>query len=223
MYKIIYNDRVIDVIEELQYLYYLKNGHVTCSDSVTGDCICGSQKGVYYGLQGHKFPEDFPKKIITFEKVEEEEFKYLKNRLLQGIEPAEKSLLMSVRLHKIQELKQECAHIIAAGISIQLEDKNTYQFELTVEDQLNLQVISNKINNQTHFLYHAKNERIKLFSRRDMKTIIMAANRHIEYNTTYFNLIKYCINNMDDISEINNIHYGDMPFDSSCLSILKSV
>ena len=55
MYKIIYNDNVIDVVKDLKYLRYLeKSNHYVTTDSSSANCIQGSNDVVYW-LQGTKF------------------------------------------------------------------------------------------------------------------------------------------------------------------------
>ena len=86
----------------------------------------------------------------------------------------------------------------------------TYQtFRLTIEDQLNLLGIEREIlNGEQSFLYHSTNNVCEFYSQEEMLRLINESYKHKTYHTTYFNLLKYCINNMSNIDAISQIEYG---------------
>ena len=211
MYKIIYNDNVIDVVKDLKYLRYLeKSNHYVTTDSSSANCIQGSNDVVYW-LQGTKFPVTIEHKIVIVKKINKQEYDKLcvllnENEVVYG----DSVELIQTRNDKIQELKEQCAYTIKNGISIKLLDGKFHQFELTIEDQLNLNILKTILEQAAKFIiYHEKGCTCKLYDSEDIKTIIYEANKHIEYNTTYFNFMRQCINNINDINVIKNIHYGD--------------
>ena len=212
MYKFIYNNNVIDVVETVKYLRYLeKSKHFVITDSNSANCVQGSDNETVYLLQGARLPATLNYKIVTVKKIDKQEYHTLK-QLLENNETVygDTSALIEARNNKISELKQECANVIKQGISIKLSDNVFHEFELTIEDQLNLNILKTKLDQGAQLIpYHEKGCTCKLYDRVDIEKIIFEANRHIEYNTTYFNLMRHCINYMNDMDVINNVHYGD--------------
>lgn len=212
MYKFIKNNNVIDVVEKPKYYTYLENSKkFVVSDSKTGNFVQGSDKRKVYALQGTRFPASLNHDVITIKKIDKFEFTELKKLLTENKEVcADTYALAKAREDKIKELKQECAETIKEGIIVKLSDNQFHEFELTIEDQLNLNILKTKLDNGAEqLLYHEKGCTCKLYDRVDIEKIILAANKHIEYNTTYFNLMRHCINNVNNIDLINAIIYGD--------------
>jgi hypothetical protein len=58
-------------------------------------------------------------------------------------------------------------------------------------------------------MYHSDGDACCMFSNEEMSKILEAVSIHRNFHTTYFNLLKYCINNMTDIEKISAIRYGD--------------
>ena len=212
MYKFIYNNNVIDVVETVKYLRYLeKSKHFVITDSTSANCVQGSDNETVYLLQGASLPATLNYKIVTVKKIDKQEYQQLKQLLKNNKTVCgDTAQLIEARKNKIEELKQECAAVIKQGISIKLSDNDYHQFELTIEDQLNLNILKTKLDQGAQLIiYHEKGCTCKLYDRVDIEKIIFEANRHIEYNTTYFNFMRHCINNMNDMDLINNVHYGD--------------
>ena len=107
MYKIIYNDNVIDVVKDLKYLRYLeKSNHYVTTDSSSANCIQGSNDVVYW-LQGTKFPVTIEHKIVVVKKINKQEYDKLymllnENEIVYG----DNVELIQARNSKIQELKK---------------------------------------------------------------------------------------------------------------------
>lgn len=212
MYKFIYEGKVIDVVDKIRYLRYLKKSkHVVGSDSSSANCVQASNGIDVYGIQGAKLPEYLNYKKVIIRQVDEDEYKKLKQLLNNSITiTADTVELQQAKSSKVHELEENCKKIIKDGIIVTLSDGQTHTFELTVEDQLNLAVIHNKIlQGALSCIYHEKGKVCRRYDSDDLLTIIEAANKHVEYNTTYFNLMKNCIYNMYNIEKIKGIHYGD--------------
>lgn len=225
MYKVISEGQIIDLISNLKYLRYLyKSKQIVPSDSMSANCIQGSNDKIY-GLKGNAFPLDFPHKIVIVKEIDKIEFDKL--HLLfkdhSNID-ADDPFLIKAKEAKINELKSICDNEIINGICIKLSDDDYHCFELTIEDQLNLKSIETTLYKyKNDIIYHEKGKVCSLFSKEDMQLIISAATRHIQYHTTYFNLMKYCINNMNAITDINNIHYGDEVPDKNYQKLLSQI
>jgi len=226
MYKVISNGQVIDLIETVKYLRYLpKSKRITVTDKSSANCIQGSDNVSVYGLQGINFPSDFEHKIVILKKVDKDEFQLLQQLLKEKVDiNADDPFLIQQKAKKIEELKEECDKEIISGICIELADSKYHTFELTIEDQLNLRAIqSNIMNYKNGIIYHEKGQPCKLYTAEDMQTIIDESFRHIQYHTTYFNLMKQCINNMTTIMDINSIHYGDEVPDKDYQKLLSYI
>ena len=212
MYKFIYEGKVIDVVDKIRYLRYLKKSkHVVGSDSSSANCVQASNGIDVYGIQGAKLPEYLNYKKVIIRQVDADEYKKLKQLLNNSITiTADTVELQQAKSSKVQELEENCKKIIKDGIIVILSDGQAHTFELTVEDQLNLAVIHNKIlQGALSCIYHEKGKVCRRYDSDDLLTVIEAANKHVEYNTTYFNLMKNCIYNMYNIEKIKGIHYGD--------------
>lgn len=226
MYKFIYNGNVIDVVDNIRYLRYLrKSKRIVGSDSSSANCVQASNGVDVYGIQGTKLPEylDYPHVIIR--KIDQHEFNQLKKLIDSNTKiTADSYQLYTARNEKIQELESFCKQVITEGIVIKLSDDKLHSFELTIEDQLNLAMMHNKIlQGAESCMYHEKEGICKLYSKEDLLGIIRTANKHIEYNTTYFNLLKNCIHNMYSIEAIQAIHYGDQLPNADYRDILNQV
>lgn len=224
MIKIIQDNKVVDVVEFPKYfLYREKSGFVTITDKSTANCVEGSDLKLY-ALQGTTSPATIPHPYVIVKEISRTEYEELKQLLDNNaaVISGDDLDLQIARANKIQELDKQCSDVIDAGITIRLSDKNTYTFQLTVEDQLNLAAMQRKIDRGAELLvYHEKGQTCKLFDRDDIQHIIDEANKFIEYNTTYFNLMRHCINIMYNIEEINAIHYGDTLPLPECAKILE--
>ncbi len=225
-YKIVENDKVIDVLSSVTYLRYLKTSKsVTISDSSVANCVGASNGRTVYGLEGKFFSQDPKIKIVSMIPITSDEYKRLKELLSKGVSVSGDSLeLQRARESKISQLSIECNKCITDGVSVLLSDGRYHQFELTTEDQLNLFNIERVLNlGADSYIYHEKGGLCREFSEKELRMIIFSARKFITFQTTYFNLIKNCINNMYDIDGINNIQYGDDIPDKSLRKLLDIV
>ena len=218
MYKIIYNNYVIDAIESPVYMKYLgKPGKFAVTDSYTANAVYSDNTDEVYVLDGKISHQEHPYKVVTLQAISDKEYYVIKNSLLKGeVVNTSKSLLLNSQNAKIQEMSDRCSEEIFKGISVRLSDGLVHKFSLSLEDQLNL--MSNNLllkTGQSSFIYHEDGKVCEIVTSSDMQTIILAANKYISYHTTYFNLMRSCIKELDDISIIESISYGDkLPIES---------
>jgi hypothetical protein len=207
MYKIIQNNKIIDVVRIPRFVSFLSSGHIALTDKTSAEGIVGSDDKTVYSFK------PISKKDISVAVIEEitlEEFNRLQSLLNSNQEiSADETALANAKRNKIIQLSSACKNKIIAGFSIILSDKETYSFKLTTEDQLNLMSIEGQLNAGIEtFLYHATNQPCRFFSRDDMSRIIAAFKRHTLYHTTYFNVAKQYINSLVDIEKVNLFTYG---------------
>jgi hypothetical protein len=206
MYKIIQNNKVIDVVRYPQFISFLASGHITMTDKASAEGILGRDNKTIYSFKSH------PAYLtVTIEEITIKEFERLQGLLSSEQEVcADESVLAKARQSKISQLSNQCKAVINAGFSVLLADGETYKFKLTAEDQLNLMSIENQLNSGAEtVVYHATNQPCRIFSRDDMLKVIKAFRRHVMYHTTYFNAAKQYINSLTDIEKINKFSYGE--------------
>ncbi len=208
MYKIIQNDKVIDVVQIPRFVSFLASGHVTITDKTSAQGIIGSDNKTIYSFKPVARKDT---SVVAIEKVTLDEFNRLQSLLNSNQEiSADETTLSKAKRDTITKLSNICKNKITTGFSILLSDNETYDFKLTTEDQLNLMSIEGQLNTgATTFIYHATNQPCKFFSREDMVKIISAFKRHTTYHTTYFNVAKQYINSLVDIEKVNRFSYGE--------------
>ena len=206
MYKIMQNDKVIDVVQQPHFVRFLASGHVAFTDKTSAHGIIGSNNKLY------SFKPVARKNIsvVSIKNITLEEFNKLRNLLNSGQEPcADEAALATAKYNTILRLSKQCKTQITEGFSITLTDGKLYNFKLTTEDQLNLMMIENQLSTDAeHFLYHATGQECKFFIRTDIVNIIKAFRSHVQYHTTYFNIAKQYINSQTDIKKVNMFTYG---------------
>lgn len=208
MYKIIRNDKVVDVVKNPYFVNILPTGNVVISDKSNANGIIGSDDLTIYSFSPNK-REDII--TATAEKISVEEFNKLKDLLNSNAEvSADISALAEAKQLMIHKLSSICKNKIVAGFSVKLSDGEQHEFKLTTEDQLNLMMIENQFAaGAKTFVYHATNQPCKIFLREDIGKIIEAFKRHTLYHTTYFNAAKHHIKSLTNIEEVNLFTYGD--------------
>jgi hypothetical protein len=209
MYKIVQNDKVIDVVSYPYFVKFTPAGHIVVTDASSAEGIVGSDEKTIYSFR----PVNIKRVsgVVSIIKLETlEEFNRLKDLLNSNQEiSADESALAEAKKDTISRLSSICKNLITAGFSIKLSDGCEHHFKLTTEDQLNLMMIENQINAGVEtFIYHATEEPCKFFSRDDMIRIIKASNRFTLYHTTYFNAAKQYIKTLTSIDEVRRFAYG---------------
>lgn len=205
MYKIIQNNKIVDVVEYPQFVSFLISGHIAMTDKTSADGIVGSDNKTIYSF---KSQSSYP--VVTIEEVSVDELKRLKSLLSSGQElTADIRILDKARRSALQRLSSQCKANISAGFSLTLSDGKSYNFKLTTEDQLNLMSIEGQLNAGAEtVIYHATSQPCRIFSRDDMLKVIKAFRHHITYHTTYFNAVKQYINSLTDMEKIKKFSYG---------------
>jgi hypothetical protein len=223
MYKVIYNNKVIDVIASPQFLKILPSGQVTFTNKSLANGVAGSNNELY----SFERVADTDIKIVSIEKIAADEFSRLQDLLNSEAEIiADNASLTERRNIAIENLSKICQTEIVNGFKVILSDGGTYHFKLTAEDQLNLLSIENQLNaGASSVLYHASGMPCKLFYREDMLKVIAAFRKHVLHHTTYFNVVKQYINTLTDAKKIETFVYGtDVSFatkDSTVKRILR--
>ncbi len=207
MYKIIYDNTVIDIVRYPTYIKFLKHGHIAITDKTSAQGIVGSDDLTVYSFISGIKPGV---KTVSIKEISETEFKRLESLLNSGkIISADESALMRAKQKKIDALSAICKSNITSGFSLRLSDGIKHNFKLTVEDQLNLMMIENQLASETSsFIYHATNQPCEIYNKEDMKQIIKAFHTYVTYHTTYFNIAKQYIKSLVDIKEVNKFTYG---------------
>jgi hypothetical protein len=206
MYKIIQNNKVIDVVKYPQFVSFLASGHITMTDKTSAEGIVGSDnKTVYSFIQLPNYD------TVTIEEVNLEELERLQSLLGSGQKLiADDKVLAEARRVALRKLSSQCKNKIISGFSVVLSDDKSYNFKLTTEDQLNLMSIEGQLNAGAEtFIYHATDLPCRVFSRDEMTKVINAFRQHITYHTTYFNVAKQYINSLIDTEKINEFAYGN--------------
>jgi hypothetical protein len=224
MYKIIQKDIVIDVVKDPFFVAFLPTGHIAFTDKSTAEGIVSSD-GIVYSFTPH---EHFDGQVASIEKISLEEFNRLQSLLNSDLEVyTNTTALDEAKQTTIKRLSNICNNKIVSGFSITLSDGNKYHFKLTTEDQLNLMMIENQLlAGKQSFIYHATEQPCRPFMRNDMNKIVEAFKKHIQYHTTYFNVVKHYIKSLTDLKEIELFTYGtdisDTVEDLALQQILKT-
>ena len=208
MYKIIYKSNIIDVVQNPKFLRFLASGHIAITDKSSAHGIAGSDDETIYSFKAVNRPNT---KVVTIEKISEEEFNRLQSLLnSEQIIVANKTLLAKAINETVTNLSEICNNKIISGFSVVLSDGSKHSFRLTSEDQINLLSLENQLNSgEQTFIYHATGMPCKVFLRKDMVKIIKAYRKHVLYHTTYFNVAKQYVNSLTDIDKIQSFAYGD--------------
>lgn len=212
MHKIIYNNVIIDIVKNLRYVRYVPEiKKIVPTGIASAQAVCGSDNKTYYALMGAELPPEKQHwKRVTVFPIDEEEYNSLSKRLGNNqIIYANNRELSLVRQKKIDSLSSCCKDNITSGIRVLMDNGIVKTFKLTIEDQLNLVDLEKDIEQGSEFvMYHSTNEVCTMYSKNEILRVIDTARKHKKYHTTYFNLLKYCINNMNNIDEIESLEYG---------------
>ena len=222
MYKIIKDNKVIDVIQTPSFIKFLSTGHIAMTDKSSAQGIVGSDNKTVYSFY---YMANKPIDVVTIEEIDTEEFNRLRGLFNSGKEVVDDEVLLeTVKNNTIIKVSDTCKAKIMEGFSIILSDGEFYIFRLTIEDKVNLLIIENQLNNGAKtFIYHATNKPCKVFNRDDMIKIIQTFNSCLLYHTTYFNAAKQYIKSLTDIEEVNLFSYGTDISDSVEDIVLKQI
>ena len=209
MYKVIYDNVVIDVLENVKYGKYLtKSKHVVTSSRASANCIISSNNQDKYHLKGVPYPDGSNFKSVSLVKIDENEYNELISKFTKNKKSITESGLRNVKNNKIKEMSDICHQTIVNGTNIILSDRHSHHFELSIEDQINLLEIKYLIDKgETSFIYHETNCLSKEYSLKDMKKIIDELFEFKQKNLIHFNKLKNHINNLSNINDVTNVTY----------------
>ena len=211
MYKVIYKSSVIDVIDKPRYVRYIKQtGRVTICDKSSAHGLYSSDNKTVYMLQGKLNPEAENYRTVILQEITESEYLRIKLQLNKGetvcAYPQE---LENIRREKLDELSKKCNEIITSGLNVLMSDGLYHHFKLTLEDQLNIAMLEKQVSRGAKtVMYHETNKVSKMYRSEDIAKLFVEVDKHREYHTTYYNLLKYFINNCSDVNRIECIQYG---------------
>lgn len=220
-YKIIKDDKILDVVKNPDFIIFLPYNHISMTDKSNAQGIVASDGDTIYSFAFQR--KDI--QVVTIKEINLEEFSRLKNLLnsKQTIS-ADESALERAKLSVINRLSNICRTNIVSGFTVKLSDGELHNFKLTTEDQLNLMMIEHQLSMGVEtFVYHATNQPCRIFSKADMQAIIQAFKQHTLYHTTYFNAAKHYIKSLLDIEKVNLFTYGDDVTDSVDDVVLKQI
>lgn len=206
MYKVIYNDVVIDLLESVRYGKYIPaTKRVVATDKSAANCIVASNLKDRYLLKGVPTPEGCNYLKVSLVPITNEEY----YALLEKEESPFESGIKRLRRNKIDELRDICNKNIIEGLQIQLSDAKLHHFTMSIEDQLNLLEIRHLMSiGEQEFVYHETGGEYKTFTREDMQIIINEMFKHKQSHLLRFNNLKKHINQLINLDEISNITYS---------------
>lgn len=211
MYKIVCNNLVVDVLEKVKWVRFLRKfNDAVLTDATSADGFYGSDNKTIYRLEGRYCPPGKTYRLGVLVQINRQEFDYLKSQLTssksRGLDVDQ---LNKVRASKIQELSTACNKSIVGGVKIKLSDGLYHAFALTLEDQSNIKSLYSEIQNGAErAIYHEDGKLCQYYSASDIKLLFDAMQSHIKYHTTYFNLLKMSVLEMADLSIIQGLYYG---------------
>jgi len=222
MYKIILNNKVIDVVKIPRFFRLMSTGQVNLTDKSSAHGIVGSDNTTLYAFAPLAQRKS---DIVTIEEISSEEFNRLQSLLNSGQEPsANESALAKAKREVIKRLSNTCKNKITAGFSVTLSDGELCSFKLTTEDQINLMVIEGQlVAGEETFIYHATDKPCKIFLREDMLKIVKTFRAHVLYHTTYFNAAKQYIKSLSDMEKVNMFSYGTDISESVDNMVIKQI
>ena len=124
--------------------------------------------------------------------------------------PTEETVIIDfLKEQKIKEMSYICNQMIVNGFDIELSDKKSHHFSLSVQDQLNLITLSAMVSSGEEVIpYHADGELCEYFSASDIGLVIKTSTELKTYHTTYYNSLKLYIQSLDNREAIFDVYYG---------------
>ncbi len=214
-YKIIYDKLIIDVLNNPRWVLWLKR---TCrflaSEITTANGVMSSNGLEVYAIDYKGGFENHPEPYKTVKVVEITEAEYnhiraqISDKVLDG--NGNEITVQAARAEKIAEMKAACDMAIVSGFDIELSDGLIHHFSLQVVDQLKIAKLNERaLNGVEELPYHADGEVCKYFPKEDIMAINANMEYMVEYHTTYFNSLKFYLNNIFNAGRILEIKYGD--------------
>ena len=212
-YKVFYKSNIIDVLDRLDYVTYLKDiDRFIITDKSNACGIVASNRKSFYHLPDLKYPSgDVELLTVTLIEISESEYDTLRTKLFSDTATNDvlRTTLDILKETKIKEMSEICHQMIVDGIIVPLSDEHTHHFELTLEDQINLLEIKNQLDNgQDQFIYHETGKSCCSYSRDDMYSIINTYLSHKQYHLTRFNSLRAHILSLETIEDVSKVNYN---------------
>lgn len=125
------------------------------------------------------------------------------NEIESNTTPLETDLVNMEKEKKIKEMMSCCQTTITAGI-----DYNNSHYRLNTTDQINLSSLYMLAQAGQSVPYHADGEVCRIFTSEEMIGLVQTGMKWVIYHTTYFNLLKHQIQEMESVEEIQAVTYG---------------
>lgn len=224
MYKVIYNDAVIDVLANLTYVKYQPKNKLNLITNSENEAfgIMSSDNNEIYHLDSLASPVAGIYKTVTIEDISEDEYLQLMESLnkevpkpMYTIDPNDTNVVIVRDLatainKKLEQLSAVCNQTIISGFEVTLSDGYDYHFDLTIEDQINLASLTLLASQGTEAIpYHASGELCKFYSPEDINTIVQKGSELKTYHTTYYNSLKNYVKSLRTLEEVEAVQYGD--------------
>lgn len=120
-----------------------------------------------------------------------------------GTDLSEDVVLDQCRLRKITEMCAICQTTITNGI-----DYNDEHYRLNTTDQINLTSLYTLAQTGRSVPYHADGKVCRMFAPEEFIPLVQQGIQWVTYHTTYYNLLKNQIANMESIEDIQAVTYG---------------
>jgi hypothetical protein len=146
---------------------------------------------------GNVLPYDFSKLLSNRIGIRDEINKIQNNELTT------EATLEEEKQRKIIEMMSYSQTTITNGI-----DYNGKHYRLNTTDQINLTTLGSLAAQGQSVPYHADGEICSIYTAEEMNGLIAAASKFIIYHTTYFNLLKHQILDLETIEEVKAVYYG---------------
>lgn len=219
MYKLLYNNITIDVIDIPVYCTYLPNGRKLRTDKMSANCILSSDSSTVYHIAGTpEMPSDY--KTVEIVQIDLDEYNYLQSQISNGA-PIDEDVI-NTRKIKIEEMSAESERVIHAGTDITLSDGQTCHFSFSDQDQFQIGFLATAAKNAQmlesmgmptgetgkDYPWHADDGDCIFYSRADMIVIGTTMLSHIQYHNSYFHALRNYVNDLSNPLVINDITYG---------------
>lgn len=222
MYKILYKNVIIDVIESPVYCMCFPGSDFKIkTDPVTANSIISSNGKETYHLFGRS--PILPDKYKTVKMVEIDQIEYDQLKSMIEIGEAFPVDLSTIRTTKITEMSKMSETVIHAGTDITLTNGKSYHFSFSDQDQFQIGFLASAAKNAAmmeamkkptletgrDYPWHADGGDCIFYSREDMIIIGTAMLRYIQYHNSYFHAMRTYINNLTNPMVIVDLKYGD--------------
>lgn len=149
--------------------------------------------------------------IEAFETNEEIEIEEQEEQQ-EWVEPVnedEQATLEFVKNMKIEQMSRICHQTIVNGVDVVLSDGESHHFSLEIEDQIKIQALALKAQNDAETLFwHEDDKPCQFYSASDIMILYNAMEQMQVYHTTYFNSLKMYILSLDNIEDVGAVFYG---------------